>query len=212
MIAVLCPTRDGVGGTHKAYTSMLKTSESTTMIVCADDDQKDEYGVLDPAPRMRFSYGPKADIVKAVNRGVAENPDFDAYGLIVDDAEFTAPNWDVYVSRRLESFSGRIGVVSAAHTLGAFVNFGYVSKRWIDTLGWYACPDTQHYCWDTVLEMLGEATEIDYAPRETFYIQHNHVPKDKTLPVFMMDAVQFLGWCVNKRRETVMKLREAAIA
>jgi hypothetical protein len=186
---------------------MLTTSLDTEMVACIDDDQVDLYPARD-RPRFKYHVGPRTDIVGSLNAAVKAHPDYDAYGLIVDDAMFKTVGWDQWMIGRMGSLKNGIGVISAAHSVGAFVNFAYVSRAWVRALGWYACPDTLHFCWDTVMELLGEATEIVYATRKEFFIEHELVQSDRTVPIFMMDAVQFLGWCVNARRKSVYNLRE----
>lgn len=213
-IAVLCPTRGNPEGLKRAARSVIETASLADIMPYVDDDQSEIYGNVEKLfpSRMFKLVGPRVDQAAAVNQLVSTFPGYSAYGLITDDAEMKVGGWDRYVLDVLDHFPGRIGVVSGAHTLGGFVNFAYVSGQWIEAAGWYACPDTIHFCWDTVIEMLGEATEIVYAPKERFFIEHNHVYDDKKVQLFMMDAVKFLGWCINKRRDVVASLREAAVA
>ena len=209
---VLCPTRDNPEGCNRSFLSMLDTSENSDMVACVDDDQGDLYRGLANHPRMKVHIGPRTDIVGSVNAAVSAFPDYDVYGLMVDDARFETPGWDKWLENEINSWPNRVGVVSASHNWARHVNFGYATKEWIEVLGWYACPSTQHYCWDTVLEMLGEASRISYAPKDKFHIHHDLVQKDETVKIMMMDAVQFLGWCVNERHDLVVKLREAMCA
>lgn len=211
-IAVLCPSRDNPVGAERAFLSMIETSQFTDMILCIDHDQEDLYATIPRNDRLKVLPGPRTDIVGSVNRAVSEFRGYDIYGLVVDDATFLTRAWDQWLAEAINSLPKRLGVVSAFHNLGGFVNFAYVSREWIDLLGWYACPDTQHFCWDTVLEMIGEATAIRYATESEFAIFHDSHPRDEAVKVFCLDAVQFLGWCVNKRRDTVTKIREAMAA
>ena len=206
-IMVLCPSRDNPAGAGRALASMVDTSTDTRMALCIDDDQEAVYSYLHH-PRLIKVVGPRTDIVGSLNNAL-HGLDYSACGLIVDDAVFESSGWDSWVLKTLSQFPGRIGVVSAAHNVGEFVNFGYVSKEWVDLLGWYACPDTLHFCWDTVLELLGEATAISYAPKDRFYINHDLSRERTTVKLLAEDAFAFLGWCVNDRRRLAFKLREA---
>ena len=206
-IGVLCPTRDGPDRLRQAFQSMIDTSKSTTMIACIDDDQRGLYAPIQHE-RLVYHVAPRVNVVDLLNSAVKLHP-FDVYGLMVDDARFKTFGWDDYVVRTIEAFPAGIGVVSAHHGKGWFVNFPYVSARWIEVVGWYACPQTHHFCWDTVLELLGEATHIDYASEQNFAIEHDLLQNDATLCKFASDCIQFLGWCVNGRRDVVQKLREA---
>jgi len=207
-ILVLCPTRDNPEGASRAFQTMLDNSSDAHMAMCIDVDQEGLYLDLEH-PRMLKSVAPRTDIVGSINAAADRFPGYDIYGMMTDDAVFNTSGWDVWTQGVFDSFPKRLGVVSPFHNGGAFVNFPYVSREWIDLVGWFACPETQHFCWDTVLEMLGEATAIRYATRDEFRLHHFVDRNDKTVPVFMMDCVQFLGWCVNRRRDLVLKIREA---
>lgn len=207
-VLVMIPSRDSPDKASQARDSVLRTSRAD-VVICVDDDQIHDYHPL-VGDRTAVVSAPRTDIVGTLNAAVAKMANYQAYGLLVDDARLTIPGWDDYLLETIDQFPGRIGVVSAAHSVGAFLNFGYVSRAWIDTLGWYACPDTAHYCWDTVMELLGEATSIVYAPKDRFFIQHDLHRSDGSIQVFYKDCVQFLGWCVNGRRDLVARLREHA--
>jgi hypothetical protein len=191
---------------------MLDTSQDAHMVACVDDDQRDLYMDMPTHPRLTVRFAPRTDVVGAINGAVKAMPDYEVYGLIVDDSYFKTPGWDKWLETEINSWPNRIGVVSANHQWAAHVNFGYVTREWIDTVGWYACPTTQHFCWDSVLEMLGEATRITYATKDQFHIHHDLIQKDATVQIFALDAIQFLGWCVNERRDLVAKIREAMCA
>lgn len=207
-IAVLCPSRDRPDAAMNAYRSMLRTSSRTDMILCVDSDQEGMYSHL-TGERLLMSVQPRNSIVSALNSAASTFSGYVTYGLMVDDAEYTVPGWDEWVERTVSSFPARLGVVSAHHNAGSFVNFPYVSRQWIDLVGWYACTETNRFCWDTVMEMLGEATRIEYAGPEVFHIEHELLRNDETVKIFVMDAVQFLGWCVNGRKDVVQRIRNA---
>ncbi len=164
------------------------------------------------SPRLLGSYLPQdspGNIVAGLNHAVRRNPGFDVYGLIVGDAEFKSPGWEAYLEAEVARMPNGIGVVSAAHTAGTFVNFPFVTREWVDAVGWYACPDTVHFCWDSVIECLGEATHIAYATPAEMFIAHESVRNERLFTVFTADALKFLGWFVNRRREIVSLLRAA---
>lgn len=211
-IAVLCPTRSRPEGLKRLCESAALTSTTATVIAYIDEDERDLYGEAlagHVVPGVKVHIGPRMGLVGSLNRLTEIYPDYDIYGLAVDDSHFVVEGWDQWVAETIARFPNRLGVVSASHSAGPFVNFGYVSRQWIDLLGWYACPQTAHFCWDTVLELLGEATRIEYAPADRFHIHHDLHQGDGAIPRFVMDCVQFLGWCSNQRRQLVIKIREA---
>jgi len=200
------PTRDNPDLAKRAYQTMLDTSESADMLLCIDDDQAELYAGL-AGRRMRKNFAPRTDIVGSLNKAVGAFPEYTIYGQMTDDAVFLTPGWDKWVERVVAEFPARLGVVSPYHNGGKFVNFPYVSREWIQNVGWFACPETLHFCWDTVLELLGEATNIRYAEPYEFGLHHYVDRNNKTVPVFLKDCLQFLGWTVNRRRDILDKLR-----
>ena len=214
--AVICPSRDDVEGLLSAHRSMVATSTDAVMIAVVDSDQTAMYDTITATPddRLIISYGTRdsrGGVVASINAAIKNNPGFDVYGLMVCDARIETPGWENWVASCVARFPNRIGLMSAHHNVGRFVNFPYVTREWIDAVGWYACPDTFRFCWDTVAEMLGDATAIEYAEEKDFHIEHELRRNDNTVNVFATDAIQFLGWCVNGRREAVSRLK-AAIA
>ena len=209
MIAVLCPSRDSVAGAERAYQSMLDTSRDADLILCADEDQRERYAGFGKRPRARLFARPRQSVVDLLNAAVLSLPGYAAYGLIVDDAVFTVTGWDEFVAGQIADFRGGIGVVSAHHADGPWVNFPYVGPRWIETLGWYACPETHHFCWDTVLELLGDATAITYAHEDEFSIHHDSLARPGVKERFQHDGKAFLSWCIDQRRWNIAALREA---
>jgi hypothetical protein len=210
-IAVMLPSRSNPGGAENVLKTMVDTSHDANLILLVDQDQEGMYQGL-KHPRLQTLIGDRADITHILNAAVKKTPGYDIYGMMTDDAEFRTKGWDAWTEDAFSAFPGRIGIVSPSHNGGDFVNFPYISREWIDIVGWFACPETIHFCWDTVAEMIGEATQITYAKKDEFRLQHFVDRNDKTLNVFMTDCVQFLGWCVNRRRDIVAKVRAASSA
>lgn len=206
--AVLCPTRGRREGLLRTHESLCRTSTHSTLIACVDEDDRDTYAGLDTEMfRLHFSYAPRVSIVDALNRAVQTFHGYDAYGYIVDDARFTN-RWEDWLESVINDSPGRIVVASPEHNGGPWVNFPFVSRQWVKAAGWYACPDTLHFCWDTVAEMLGEATAIRFATKDEFFIEHDMLMAPDR-PDMVEDAQSFLWWCVTDRKNTVRSLREA---
>lgn len=203
-IAVLCPTRDRVGGLAKLVDSVHETSTRATVIACIDDDTRYLYR---QEPGSIYHYLARSSPAVKVNHLVQIETEYDVYGCLPDDSWITSPGWDEWMLDQIDRFPGRIGVVSARHNGGPSVNFPFVSRKWIDTLGWLACPDTHNYVWDTVLEILGDATRIVH-DRPEFEVWHVN-PNSKNVEPFVHDCVQFFGWCIGGRKEAICKLRSA---
>lgn len=211
-LVISCPTRNQPQMALETIRSACLTSKAEIWLYI-DEDQRDLYrGYIDGGDGWKAMVGPRIGPAKANNAIIDANPGAAAYGWVDDNARFMTPGWDEYVLDELNKFPGRIGVVSAHHNSGPFVNFACVSNRWVETIGWLAYPEVFHMCWDTILEMLGEATQIVYAPEDKFRVEHH--PELSGTPnraeLFKVDSEKFLWWCVGERYDLVKKLRAAA--
>lgn len=208
-IAVLCPTKGRVALAIKAYDSMIATSELADMVWCVEKSDAAEYALESARPRLGVFVSEGGAPVPTINAAASATVGYEAYGLMVDDATFVTPGWDRWMLDRIAGFPKSIGVVSPWHNGGPWCNFPYVSRQWFDTLGWLACPTTMQFCWDGVLEMLGESTSIAHAKREEFAIDHEMLAGADRSERLISDGTQFLEWFMYARRADIAKLREA---
>lgn len=218
-ILIICPSRSRPDHLERMIRSFVSTSTVAQLVVRLDEDQRGLYAGLEVPERVSFEYGPKIGPGGSINGSAYDNMrmskernelalrPYEAFCAAPDDAEFMTPGWDIYALETLRSFPGRIGVVSAAHDQGAFLNYPCVSKEWINILGWYAHPTIYHFCWDTMHEMLGDATNIVYAPRDKWLMKHEGLPQN--MERYGTDTSAFLTWCVTERPLSVAKLRRA---
>ncbi len=142
-----------------------------------------------------------------MNKLVEAFPDYDIYGVCPDDCAFTTPGWDVYVQRTIDNFPGQIGVVSPKHNYGPYVNFPFVSKKWIQTLGFFAVPTMYHFCWDTALELLGEQTRLVTSTPQEMFMSNQAIPAFNYDTHFRQDCEMFLWWVVQSRNAQAEKLK-----
>jgi hypothetical protein len=195
--------------------TMIKTSTRARALGYVDDDQRELYeaglkiefpqGV---PPEILMTYGPRIGPVASCNAMVGKLPGMRIYGMVPDDAEFRTKGWDEWLVGAIDSLPKRLGVVSAAHNYGSYVNFPWVSAEWINLLGWYFYPKNFHFCCDTILELLGEATRIIYAQPDEFLMFHQG--QATINPEAYADATNtFLHWVVNERRQLLEKIRGA---
>ena len=201
-IAVLCPIRDRPDGLHRLADSVAATSTLATVIACGDEDTQHLYPLRSD---IVYHFVPRATPAAKANHLVRVESGYDFYGVLPDDSTVMSPGWDLWLVEAFSRFPASIGVVNPKHNGKHAVNFPFVSRAWIDTLGWLACPDTTNYCWDTIIELLGEATVISHAD-DRFVVQHDN-PESRNVEPFMMDCVQFLNWVVTKRADAVRSLR-----
>lgn len=206
-IAVLCPSRDRPQDLLTLAESMRATSKRTHLYAYADFDQSHDYEGIDFGERTTVLYGPRIGPVASFN-ALQEKFPAEVWGAATDDSVFGTPDWDEWLLAEFEKFPHRIGVVSPAHYFGEFVNFPYVSKEWVEAAGFFAYPKAFHFIWDTVLEMLGEATNLVYATPEQFHVTHN-AKLQTNLDHLSDDYGAYLWWCVRDRREIVQRIRAA---
>lgn len=208
-IAVVCPSRDRPKALKKCIESMLSTSTKAAFICYIDEDQIQEYAKLDLwGPRVAMHVGSRIGPVNAANTlcHLYRKP-LRIYGMVPDDCWFETKGWDDFAIQTIDSFPNRIGLLSAAHNGGNYVNFPWVSREWIDTVGWLYYPHNFHHCCDSIIELLGDCTHLHEARPEDFSMHHELVTtlnRDK----FAADCLNFLTWCIGERRDIVRKLRE----
>lgn len=214
-IVVCCASRDRPESLLEAVRSFVTTSTYADMKVYVDSDQIHDY--LDShdwagefGTKLQFTVDTRVGPNAAINRLYEQNKaNYRIFGVIPDDSRFMRKGWDEYVIRTIDSFPGNIGVVSPAHTDGDYCAYPYVTREWIDIVGWYAMPQAHSFVWDTCIEMLGEATNIVYASSDDFYMFHECRKSENFEQYLKMDEHAFLAWCVVSRRAIVKKLRAA---
>jgi len=209
-VLIVCATRDRPGDFLRLARSFHDTSIHAHLMAYVDDDQSAAYQALELPPRVRLHVGKRVGPIQAINWIVhSYRSGYRIYGVAPDDATFLTPGWDDWLRDTIDGLPGRLGIVAAAHDCGEYVNFACVSREWVEVCGWYAYPHAYHFIWDTVLEMLGEATRIVYAPASKFMMHHDQKPTINTEDHYTGDAHSFLMWCVGERRALVHKIREA---
>jgi hypothetical protein len=210
-IAVLCPTRNRPDQASALAASMRSTSHDAELLLYVDDDQVDLYASLMDQPRVRVTVGPQVGVVGAYN-ALAAQSDHEILGLGIDDSTFLTAAWDRYVYQTVAyHFPGRIGVVAPTHAGIDHLQFGYVSRQWVQALGWFAPPVLHHFTPDTVMQILGDATRIEYADPTRFSIRHQELPTQGS-DALATDTLAFTMWCAAEFRHALHRLRRASWA
>ena len=220
-VAILCPTRDRPKELMSMIESVRKTSDAT-VLVWIDQDQRYRYPVEPPDwwERLgaRVKYGERIGPVAAANALVSENQDFDAYGFVTDNSTLTSKNWDSWLLGAIQALPGGLAVVSPWHDQGEHVDMPFVSRDWVNLVGWYACPECRQYCWPTVTGLIGEMTAICHAPKQCFGLVHDYVggyvsQSGKILTRNQetrdRDALKFYDFVAHQLSGIVDKLRHA---
>jgi hypothetical protein len=179
--AVLIPSRNRPGQLEEAIQSVMDTSTLADVLVYIDDDQQELYDSVEGlelwghGERVFFHHGPRVDTVASLNELVRLHPEYSAYGVMTDNSVMVDKGWDVFLQETLDLFPGRLGVISPWHNCGMHVDQPFVSREWVELVGWYACPDFKHYAWPLVTGIIGAQTGIYYSHKGEFSIQHDYV-------------------------------------
>jgi hypothetical protein len=212
-ILVVCASRDRPDHLHDAVKSCPGTSTKVDMAVYVDADQINEYmhhcdWKEEFGDRLMFTVdkrlGPNGSLNALYRK---HGGGYQIIGVTPDDSEFMVTGWDDYVIETINGFPGRIGVVAPAHNDGHYCAYPYVSREWIDIVGWYCMPEAHSFVWDTCIEMLGEATNIEYAGEHVFRMRHKVLHSENWEEHLKTDEHAFLGWCVTRRSDLVKRLR-----
>lgn len=201
-IAVLCPSRDRPEGLKRLVDSVKATS-SADVLAYVDKDQDNLYWDTEG---LILNVGEQIGPVAAANLMVERFPSYDAYGLVTDDSVITTPGWDKWLEEYLTTYP--LMVISPYHNHGNHVDMPFVSRRWIETVGWFACPAMMHYAWPIVTGLIGEMTAICHAPKQSFAIDHDYVEgthEDRR----KMDNEAFFNYVSLRLPAAVERVRQA---
>lgn len=168
MISVLVPTRNRPQNVQRLWKSILDTAQSPSeieMVLYVDDDDTsyDDLGLP-----VKIVKGPRIVLSEMWNKAAEE-----ALGEILmyaaDDIVFRTANWDGIVNSTFKNIPDGIGFVfgndgSKVHD-GRYGTHGFVTKKWVDTLG-YVCPP--HFSGDysdtwinDIAKMVGRHIHVD---------------------------------------------------
>lgn len=204
-VLVMIPSRDRPDELIQAVESVLTTSDADAMPY-VDDDQLGLY--RDYVHRFgKPMVGPRIGPVAAANAIVAKYPDYDAYGIMTDDARMVVQGWDGWLLETMASFPNQIGVVSPYHNMGGHCDMPYVSRGWINAVGWYACPSCHHYAWPIINGLIGEMSAICHAPKTAFAIHHPHHDRNEGVA----DHREFFKFVVRELPLAVERVRTAMV-
>lgn len=204
-MAVLCPSRGRPKGLQSLIDSVRQTSEAQ-VYAYVDDDWAEEYNGIAGAEVL---VGPRIGPVKSANALVERLPPQAAYGFLADDMTVTVKGWDKWVLDAIAQCPNRICVVAPEHNLGEMVDVPFVSREWIEAVGWFACPALHHWCWPTVTALIGGMTAMAYAPKEAFYVHHHATIHENNMNHRDDDNRQFFEYVSLRLPGVVERLRQA---
>lgn len=178
-VLVVTPTRDRPRQLADLFRSMLGTSQHADLACYVDGDQRELYRWLDEdvpfKANLLYSGGDiRVGPVAAANAIVKAFPGYDAYGFVPDDCRFTVQGWDDYLMEEISDWPKRVCAVAPAVSSNGDVDMAFVSKEWVQAVGWYAHPSLYHWGWEAVIHALGAATgTLARADETRFWIEHD---------------------------------------
>lgn len=209
-VLVMIPTRNRPHLFLRAVKSVFATSRHAYVAAYVDtnDPYADYYRGLRMPDRTIMIHGEQIGVAAAANSLVNEHSRFDAYGLLTDDSVITTPGWDKWLLDRLEAFEDGCGVVSPSHNLGFHVDMPFVSRRWIEVMGWFAEPNMNHFCWPTVIGLTASlAGRLHRASASEFAIQHDQMAR-YDWPETSEDATALYRWLIHDLDMAVEAVKE----
>jgi len=209
-LAILCPTRARPKDLAHILRCVMQTAPETQLLSYIDKDQRQLYGwAFHPsAPKqLTVTVGERIGPCAAANYLLRNNPAYEAYGMFCDDCRPTVSGWDRFVLDTLDP--SKVGGVAPAHATSN-VDFPFLSKAWVDALGWYCHPSLYHWGWDALLGALGAATgKMIQATAGQFWYDHD-VQQSMNRDRYPSDVIRLYEYFSNHFAHDLRRLRDAA--
>lgn len=164
----MCPSRSRPKTLATMIESFLATTSRAHLVVYLDDDDPQ---MVQEHPRITALVGPRVGPAQALNSMVACAFGFASYGMIPDDCVLNGSR----VDHALTDFSllpNGIGAISPRHSMGDHFDLPFVSRHWLDRLGWFAFRGSYRWCWPTVIEVLAGDRVVRPSSADLF-VRHN---------------------------------------
>jgi hypothetical protein len=219
-VVAICPSRDRPTQLDRLVTSFLATSTHARLVIVIDSDQSSLYDLSNYGARVTAIVqsssmaGPAGTYNQIVSSITA-----DVYGAVVDDSEFMTVGWDDFVLNTRNGFPGKVGLVSAWNNVCMprgddspqidYVQFPFVTREWVSAVGFFSYPKCVAYCWDTILDVIGDETSIKRCDKEEFHMRHHAMTSDNEGKYLRQDALEAVFYLANGRRKTVARLKKA---
>lgn len=197
-IAILCPTKGRPELFQRLASNVHDTTSARVQILAYREDS--DVTQYPDAPNVTTFQGTLWTVNEGMNHLVHKNRDFDIYGMVPDDAYPTVKDWDLYLESVLDVSKAR--ALMTPHN-GGYADMAFVTRAWIDAVGYYAAPFAAHYVWPTVIDILADCTgkKVEPDPAQIMF-HHDHVA-GTAMEHLAKDAEGFLHWC-GFTRPTIM--------
>lgn len=216
-LAIVCPSRGRAASCIRMAESSCATSGADVLLyVDSDDPEIWDYrgGVGNMNTESRairgrtiLHVGPPIGRGHAVNRLCEQFRDYRMYLIVSDDITFDRLHWDLEVVEAMENFGDDIGCVHLASENGErYVNWACISRKWIDTLGWFNYPGCNHFTQDTIIQVLAEALgRITFI--EPKVLTHHVIDHPDIEPRLNADCRAFLWYMAKQFGSDLAKLK-----
>lgn len=155
MISILAPSRGRVeAACEMACSARLTANGPVEILVYADNDDPTDY---ETRPCLRVHRGPRITLSDCWNK-LADIAEGDILGMGADDIRFRTQGWDLRVRDMFDMFSDRIAFVHGRDGIHdeKLGTHGFVSREWVDTVGYFTWPTFPADYADTWLHVLAD--------------------------------------------------------
>jgi len=188
-ITLICPSR----GRPARFVKMAESAQLTaykrdqlhiSLGLDEDDETAPEYARLMPHG-VTLQVFPKGMTVPALMNVLARGSRGDIVMAASDDIVFRTPGWDEKVRHAFKMFPDRM--------LVAYTNDGrdrdkcehfFVSRAWMQAVGWFMWPGFSHFCADEMVERVGRKAGRTLFLRdvvtEHMHFKYGKADKDET--------------------------------
>ncbi len=213
-LAIVCPSRNRPGTLKRMIENALSTCSADILVYVDEDDEKrTEYFDISQDYRQNgrvfIYFGEHVGRGQAVNALVKRCTDYRMYLILSDDVTFVRNDWEQQVVAAMDSFGDDIGLVHLESENGKeYANWCIVSRKWIDTLGYFNAPGMTWFCQDSVIQILAEALDriVFIRPQVINHAIENH---PNVMERFHDDVSNFLWYMVLNFKKDLDKLKGA---
>jgi len=175
MITLIVATRERPNNVVRFVDSLVSTTadyDHLQVLFLVDDDDPDPIRLR--VDQLQFISGPRENTPIRINEAW-KHVKHDVVGLFGDDIVFKTFGWDRRVVEMFQTWPDRLGVVYGddGWQHEKLCTHPFLSRRWVETLGYVAHDGFFHYCVDTwTHDVARRVDRLGYMPDVLF--EHLH--------------------------------------
>lgn len=217
-LLVMVPTRGRRENCEKFLDAFRETAVCSDLLFITDGDD-DSYEGADWGEAVCATLDPREYLVGKLNKTAEVMADtYRVLAWFGDDCVPRTPGWDRLMLDLLDGEMGGTGWVYADDKRRSDVPEHWMcSSDIVRELGWFACPDMDHYLIDNVIAELGKRSGlIRYCPQAVVShdhysvvagVEHDAVYQATEEKFGVADHQAFLDWRANQMPYDVARLR-----